>query len=668
MNLSWIILIIAGAINLGLVSLIAIKQKKALKKTINVTFTLSVIFLLLWSLFNSLADNSANSSAALFWTKAAFPASLLVLFMILWFSYAFPIKLKNYGWKIIVYFLLTAGFSALSMGKYVIESVELNKNIGISGIYLGSAYPAIMAFYLLLLSNIIYTLYIKYKKNKGVRRAQIKYVIMGWGLFLSGAILTNLILPYFTGNANWSKFGPLFSVFMVSATAYAIIRHHLMDIRVVIQRGLVYTTLLVLIVSFYLTVVFIFGYFFQRITDATVLFSAGLTVVAGVFGVPPLKRYFTKATDKIFFKNKYDYFLAMRELSEILNKNINIKDITEKVSEKLKEIMKTKKAVLSVISLEKQAGRSRQTAKETEEGEIKISITLENKPIGAIILGKKLSGDPYTDEDIKLLQTFAYQAGVALKKSELYEIMKNYSCKLEETVMKRTAKIEEMHGKQKQIMMDISHGLQTPLTIIKGELGLLKKQNINAENFASLEKSIDRISKFIYDLLRLARLEMFEGDFKKEPVDISRMLKDLMDEFNIMAKEKNITITGDISSGIIVLGDKSKLEELAANLVSNAIKYISNERKIFVKLRKIGNTVKLDVKDTGIGIKEKDISNIFNRFYRVRENNHLDAKGTGLGLAICKKIAEKHGGAIGAESELGKGTIFTVVLPARLTP
>ena len=663
MNLSWVILSIAGAVNLGLISLI-VNQKNALKKTVNITFILSVAFLLLWSLFNSMADNSLNFSAALFWTKMTFPASLFSLFFILWFSYEFPIKIQNYKAKIIFYFFSVVIFSILSMGKYVISGVELGGKSGISGISLGIIYPMVAAFYLLITINIVYNLYLKYRKTEGAHKAQIKYVIAGWGLLISGATTTNLILPYFTGNADWSKFGPIFSIFMVGFITYAIIRHHLMDIRIIIQRGLIYSFLLILIIGFYLATVFILGYLFQKMANVTALISAGLTVIAGIFGVPPLKRYFSKITDKVFFKDKYDYSQAIQELSEILNKNISLERIIGKTSEKFKEIMKTDKVAFFVVGHEKQQEAQSQ---EINEGELSTKIVLDNKPIGKIILGKKMSGDPYTDEDVKLLRTFAYQAGVSIKRAELYEKMKNYSRELEEKVNQRTAKIEQLQEEQKRTIMDISHGLQTPLTIIKSELEVLRKKNVNAENFSVLERSIDRISKFIYDLLRLTRLETIEGAFKKKPFNLSQLLEDLVDEFSIMAQEKNITIASDIAAGISIFADKSKIGELVTNLVSNAVKYISNERKILIKLKKKGGFAKLSIADTGIGISKKDLPNIFKRFYRVKENRHTDTKGTGLGLAICKKIVEGHNGSIKATSEVGKGTVFTITLPLKRT-
>ena len=655
MNLSLAILAVSGAANLTLALVVLAKRRSIRNDPVGGSFVLSVFFVLLWSLFNFLADNAPDAGSALLWTRATFPASLAALLAVLWFSYVFPAKAKKYGGRLAVYALWAAAFSVLAMSKHAVEGVELDKSIGVSEIRLGGAYPPLMAFYVVLLGAVICNLRAKFKKAAGLERRQIKYVIIGWGAFLSGAFATNLIIPYFTGNADWSKFGPLFSVLMTASVGYAVAKHRLMDIRLALQKSVVFTLVLACVTALYLALIFLAGYAFQKVTGAAAVVSAGITAAAGIFGAPALKRRFIKATDRVFFKDKYDYSKAMRELSEILNKNITKEEITAKSAEKLKEVMKADGVS---FSLGKIAGS------EAEEGGLSAPITLEGEVLGGITLGKKLSGDPYSPEDAELLNTFACQAGVALKKAELYERIQEYSRELEEKVERRTAEIKALQEEQKRMIMDISHGLQTPLTVIKGELGVLRRKNINAENFAVLERSIDRISRFIYDLLRLSRLETSSSEMRKKPVNLSRALNELLDELKIVAKENGVAMESDIERGIVVPGDENRLEELVTNLVSNAMKYIANERKIFIGLKEKNGKAELKISDTGIGISGKDLPHVFKRFYRVKEGRHADARGTGLGLAICRKIAEKHGGTIKAESEPGKGTTFTVVLPA----
>ena len=165
-------------------------------------------------------------------------------------------------------------------------------------------------------------------------------------------------------------------------------------------------------------------------------------------------------------------------------------------------------------------------------------------------------------------------------------------------------------------------------------------------------------------MLILAQLETTQEDFTKEQVAFSDLLNDLVEYIEVLARDKSIILVSDIESGIVISGDKDKLTELVTNLVSNAIKYISNERKVSISLRKRDASIELVIEDTGIGIRKEDLPYIFDRFYRVKDPRHLEVKGTGLGLAISKKIVERHNGVIEVESEFGKGTKFTIIFRA----
>ena len=118
----------------------------------------------------------------------------------------------------------------------------------------------------------------------------------------------------------------------------------------------------------------------------------------------------------------------------------------------------------------------------------------------------------------------------------------------------------------------------------------------------------------------------------------------------------------DIKPDITIVGNKRQIEEAITNIVGNAVKYIGDEKdkKILISLTKTDDAVELKIKDTGIGIANKDLPHIFERFYRVQDERHENVKGTGLGLAISKRIIEKYNGTIEAESEVGKGTTIRV--------
>ncbi len=720
MNINFIVLIITSCINLFLLFIIVINKKSEINKTVNWSFILSIIFLIIWTLFNYLADSSTDAETALLWTRLTFPAAFLMSWFVMIFSYEFPRTQHPFKKRIIIYllylfFLLL--FSLISLTNFVINDVNLEHGRGVSGIILGRYYFIIMLAIVLMFINVFYIYYKKYKTLKGIEKIQIIYVIWGWFLFLLGAIITNLILPYFTHDANWSKFGPLFSVLMVAFTVYAIIKHHLFDIRIIIQRSLIYTITFSLVISFYLVLISILGYFFQQSTDATVLISAGLTILLGIYGVQHIERFFQRVTDRIFFKDKYDYQEAIYELSQILNKNIELKVLSQEIIKKLKEIMKVNKAEIyllehnviinehsvfrkPIVKLSKKdleiisefkesialSSEIPYLIKEFKDEKIKYllklalkyaqknkiaifsAIRLENRFIGTIMLGEKRSGDIFNSDDFNLLKTFSAQAAIALAKAQLYAKVKNYSRDLERRVKQRTAKIRGLQEEQKQMMLEMAHNLQTPLTIIKGELELLKRDIPDNKNLYRFERSIDKISKFIYDILRLAKLESIENDFEKDSINLSELVNELVEYFEVVTEEKGIKIIKDIEPDIYVLGQKEKIEEMITNIVGNATKYIDEEKeehKIIIKLYKKRKKAILTIEDNGIGINEKDLPNLFTKFYRSKDARHSEIKGTGLGLVVSKKIAEIHGGDIRVESKVGVGTKFIIELPCK---
>jgi signal transduction histidine kinase len=294
-----------------------------------------------------------------------------------------------------------------------------------------------------------------------------------------------------------------------------------------------------------------------------------------------------------------------------------------------------------------------------------VRILLEEKLIGVIMFGEKKSGDLFSNEDINLLKTFSYQAGVALERARLFEEVKNYSLQLENKVEQRTAKIKGLQEEQRKMMLEIAHGLQTPLTIMKAELSQLEVDSEECKKLKGMEKSIDRISRFIYDMLKLAKIENESKTAKMEKIDFSNLLLELIESLEIITEEKGIKIINNIEPGIFIKGDSHELAELVTNLASNSVKYIrdSNKKEIEINLLKIDEKINLTFKDTGIGIKQENLAHLFERFYRVENENEPEIKGTGLGLAICKKIIDRHGGKIDVESQVGKGTKFIIIMP-----
>ena len=225
--------------------------------------------------------------------------------------------------------------------------------------------------------------------------------------------------------------------------------------------------------------------------------------------------------------------------------------------------------------------------------------------------------------------------------------------------------IEQLDGllrSQRSFVADASHELRGPLTVIRGNLDLLRRnlsEEDRQESIRALEAEAARMARVVNDLLVLAEVE--SGPLEQQQmVSLKDMILDAQDRALLLAGDRHIVI--ERQDDLWVKGDAHKLEQLVGNLVGNAIKYTPEGGTITLSLFQDGDWARLDVADTGIGISPEHLPHIFDRFYRVDRARSRAGGGTGLGLAIVKGIAQQHGGKVTVTSEPGKGSTFTVWL------
>lgn len=656
MSLNSSIFLVIVIVNATLLGVILFKQRKNLRDPTYLSFVLSICFLLLWSTCNYLADTTSNYAKALWYTRATIPTGLLTLWFICMFSFFFPIPVRRSRKILLTYLAITLFFGILSMTSSVITSVSISSGLGIESVQNTWLFFPIFVLFVLIPGHAFINLYQKFRQLGGVQKEQIRYTLIGWGSFLTIAITVNGILPLVTGNASFSKLGPLGSITMVGLTTYAILKHHFLDIRIVLQRGLIYICLLSITCSIYIAGLELIGILLHTYADIASIISAGITMILGVLFIRPLGDYFRRATDHLFFKDSYDYASALHSLSKVLHTHVKKTDIIAASSEFLKTIFKATNVTFYLEDNYYSLSSSMKT--------IAVPIIFEEQRIGTLVIGPKRSGDKYMQRDIQLIETFAYQAAVALEKGRLYETVEKYNVDLENLVEKRTGEIKKLQEDQKQIMIDISHNLQTPLAVIWGELELLSEFE-DQKKIEVVKKSIDRVSGFIRQLLHLAKLEHPAYTIELSPIDLGVLLRVQAEYFSVMAEEKNAEFHLSVEPDIIVAGHSRFLEELLTNLVSNAILYRSQDRLCIISmtLTKSETTALITVEDNGIGIAAEDLPELFTRFYRAKRKAAIGQAGTGLGLAICKNIVERHNGTIVANSIIGEKTIFSITLP-----
>jgi heavy metal sensor kinase len=217
----------------------------------------------------------------------------------------------------------------------------------------------------------------------------------------------------------------------------------------------------------------------------------------------------------------------------------------------------------------------------------------------------------------------------------------------------------------RQFTADASHELRTPLAVLKVQAQSALSSGALDSGGAALVRSqleeIDRLKLMVEDLLTLSRLE--SEPEKHSPVDLADVVVETVEHFRPVAESKGITLEVKDVAAAPVEGERSELRRVISNLLDNALKYTEGGGRVSVALERNGASVSLRVRDTGAGIPASDRERIFERFYRADPSRDRRTGGAGLGLAIVARIVEFHRGRVSVESDLGKGSAFTVELP-----
>ncbi len=283
-----------------------------------------------------------------------------------------------------------------------------------------------------------------------------------------------------------------------------------------------------------------------------------------------------------------------------------------------------------------------------------VEVEGEKKDGTAIYLS--LSVSPITDGDGKIVGFLRVAKDVTEKKR--YE-----------------QRLKELDKLKSDFVSNVSHELRTPLTAIKGSVdnmldGLTGDLNEKQSRYLMRIKSnADRLARLINDLLDLSRIEA-GINLKPRNLDLVTIAKEVTETLRPVAADKLITLTMEsLDDTVTAWADPDRISEILMNLLGNAIKFTPTNGEVTLSLQGSGNEwVKISVADTGPGIPSDEANRIFDKFYQVTQPEKQKAMGTGLGLSITKALVEMHGGKIWLESEVGRGSIFSFILPAAEQP
>lgn len=670
------------------------------KKFLNQTFFLFCLTAAGWifSIFILL-----NFSQTIIWGQLPFIFSSLSAAFLLLFSCALGVRSPKHKALLALLLIPAVIVSLFSLGGEIIKSVVVNDNFVINtfgGLY--SVFVIYLAFYLLtILSVLIY----KYKTNSGNERMKIRYVFLGIFSFVVPSVLTNMLLPTFLNFWQLNSIGPAFSLFMVSAISYSILRYHLMDVWVLVRLGTIFTLLLGVISFFFVSFNYLLVYYLHIGSPwNSILPSFFITI-----GFIPLKRLIELATDKIFFRKHYKLSDLIGNIEASIHASgLDLNSSLESVNQIVANALKLEKAVILILiprdhfasrqiigtdiaSLElkhnnpvitylnsfsgsfldreevernpgfkglSDSARQELVAQLDKIGfSLVVPIEFKGKLVGVYLLGAKKSGDSFNKDDIKLLQHAAWEMSSAIDNAKSFEELK----RLDEA--------------KSNFISVVSHQLRTPVTISRCNLELALDDGLTAEEKNTTMKAayegVSSLGHQLDQLLTVLEIEEKEMVVKKEQIDINKMISNLLLDNKIIIKNKRLRLefSPDKIKTDGLFGDKDKIRRVLDILLINAVNYTPAGGKVAISLALSNfnskSSLVVSVSDNGVSISESDKASIFKKFFRSAEATSMSPNGFGLGLFIARKIIKAHGGDIWFESQENKGTIFYFSLPIK---
>lgn len=285
-----------------------------------------------------------------------------------------------------------------------------------------------------------------------------------------------------------------------------------------------------------------------------------------------------------------------------------------------------------------------------------VPLMLQGKPVGVFETFNKKDGAKYSSEDALMLETLAALATAAIQ-ADL----------LEESIQSSREEARELDRLKNEFVAITSHELRTPLGLILGHATFLREivSDEHKEQVDTIVRSASRLKDIVETLSNVDNFQAGTSTLRNRKVSAARLVEDVASSFREMAAKKGVEIQTNLpkNDDLLVDIDVSKITVALSNIVRNAITFTNQGGRITLRGSQQTGFAKISVEDTGIGIPTKDIPMIFERFYQVESHLTRRHGGMGLGLSVARVMIEMHGGRIWVESEEGKGSTFTFLLP-----
>lgn len=640
-------------------------------------------------------DLSTERTVALFFVRLCYVGAVFMPTFFFHFVNSF-LKLEKTR-LLVAFYALSLIFLIFDLTPLFIKDVGpilFFKHYGIPG----PVFPFYAISFITIISYGHYLLVKYFKKSEGQTRNQIKYILFAAIIGFLGGLTT--FFPNF--DIEIFPFGFYLISLYVILTSYAIVKHRLMDIHIVLKKGTTYALLMfLLLVPLVFISILSQKLFFGKISYLHSFIVFSLLFLAGILFYK-IKPGTEKVVEQLLFKGRYNYRETLREFTKAMVSILDLESLSKRIVETITQTMGVDKASLFLWDEEKGAyslfeSKNIKMASSTSqlpknnplphylqkigeivvreelakgtniselnevvkemaflESEVSIPFISKGELVGMINLGYKFNRDIYSHEDMELLDTLANETAIAIENARLYEDLKR-----SKSYIRRADRLASLGT----LTAGLAHEIRNPLVALKTLTQLLPErlddQEFRGQFLKIASGEVDRISSLITELLDFSR----PSDPKLEFENINTILDGMILLVSTETKKKRIDITKNYAPDLpLIQIDREQIKQVFLNVLINAIQATSENGKITVKTRsfiKPGGEpyIQIEFTDTGCGIPEEDLEDIFNPFFTTKTS------GSGLGLSISHQIVQDHRGYIDVESQVNKGASFFVNLP-----
>ena len=602
--------------------------------------------------------------------------------------------------------------------EFIINVSEVTAPVDFSQIPINAInYIVFATFFSVFFLVVMWFGYVAWRKSDTIRRKQVAIYMTGLLVSSIPGFVVDLLLPAL-GDYRYVWVGPVAIILFLFAIMYSIVKYRLMDVKTAVARSVSYMLLLIALAVVYIISAYVISIvIFQRTLtiDSRLNFMNMVLAILLAFLYQPIKRFFNKLTDRVFYYGEYDADTFARKISKILTYTADLQLLTRRVGNYIASSLKAEKVAFCIPEkgIYGRTGRRRLSvveedvrrimdyyykycsfpevilANQVKDPELKklldihrtkivIPLLHQNQETGILFLGEHKSLG-YSSRDIEMLESIAGELAVSIRNSlsmeEINELNKSLQRRIDEATKElrfSNRQLQRLDEAKNEFISMASHQLRTPLTSIKGYLDMMLEGDlgkISPTQRAVLREafsSSERMVRLINDFLNVSRLQTGKFTIDKQSVDIAQILRDEVSLLKVVADQRSVEMALKIDKKIPSLAvDSEKIRQVMLNMIDNAIYYSSPHKKVVIALKSSGKMIEFSVKDSGIGVPKSEQANLFGKFFRGTNAKKRRPDGTGVGLFLAKKVILSHDGEMIFESEEGKGSTFGFRLPVR---